>query len=61
MQPRTEEFLNFLLWNAERLLHRTFRNLTDSYSDGTIACAGGTGPGSSLVSIVGWAMAARVV
>jgi phenylacetic acid degradation operon negative regulatory protein len=31
MQPRTEEFLNFLLWTADRLSHPTFRNLTESY------------------------------
>ncbi len=31
MKPRTEEFLNLLLWTADRLLHPTFRNLTDSY------------------------------
>jgi phenylacetic acid degradation operon negative regulatory protein len=31
MQPKTEEFLNLLLWSAEKLLHPTFRNLTDSY------------------------------
>lgn len=31
MQPKTEEFLNFLLWSAELLARPTFRNLTDSY------------------------------
>lgn len=31
MQPKTEEFLNFLLWSAEKLARPTFRNLTDSY------------------------------
>jgi len=31
MQPRTEEFLNLLLWSADRLARPTFRNLTDSY------------------------------
>jgi DNA-binding transcriptional regulator PaaX len=31
MQPRTEEFLNLLLWSAEMLMRPTFRNLTDSY------------------------------
>ncbi len=31
MKPRTEEFLNFLLWSAEKLTRPTFRNLTDSY------------------------------
>jgi phenylacetic acid degradation operon negative regulatory protein len=31
MQPRTEEFLNFLLWSADKLMRPTFRNLTDSY------------------------------
>lgn len=31
MQPNTEEFLNFLLWSAEKLARPTFRNLTDSY------------------------------
>ncbi|MBI5383566.1 MAG: hypothetical protein HZA90_02650 [Verrucomicrobia bacterium] len=31
MQPKTEEFLNFLLWSADRLMRPTFRNLTDSY------------------------------
>ncbi len=33
MQPKTEEFLNLLLWSAERLARPTFRNLTDSYED----------------------------
>ena len=31
MQPRTEEFLNLLLWSAETLSRPTFRNLTASY------------------------------
>src|SRR5207249_465239 len=31
MQPKTEEFLNLLLWSADMLAHPTFRNLTDSY------------------------------
>jgi len=31
MQPKTEEFLNLLLWSAELLARPTFRNLTDSY------------------------------
>jgi len=31
VQPKTEEFLNLLLWSAETLTHSTFRNLTDSY------------------------------
>jgi len=31
MQPRTEEFLNFLLWSTDKLMRPTFRNLTDSY------------------------------
>jgi phenylacetic acid degradation operon negative regulatory protein len=31
MRPKTEEFLNFLLWSAEKLARPTFRNLTDSY------------------------------
>jgi DNA-binding transcriptional regulator PaaX len=31
MKPKTEEFLNLLLWSAEQLLRPTFRNLTDSY------------------------------
>jgi DNA-binding transcriptional regulator PaaX len=31
MQPRTEEFINLLLWSAEKLSRPTFRNLTDSY------------------------------
>jgi phenylacetic acid degradation operon negative regulatory protein len=31
MKPRTEEFLNFLLWSADVLARPTFRNLTDSY------------------------------
>lgn len=31
MQPKTEELLYFLLWNAEMLLRPTFRNLNSSY------------------------------
>ncbi len=31
MQPKTEEFLNLLLWSADQLMRPTFRNLTDSY------------------------------
>ena len=31
MEPKTEEFLNFLLWSADCLCRPTFRNLTDSY------------------------------
>lgn len=31
MQPNTEEFLNLLLWTADRLMHPTFRNLDESY------------------------------
>ena len=31
MNPKTEEFLNFLLWSADLLARPTFRNLTDSY------------------------------
>src|SRR5438093_13557330 len=31
MQPKTEEFLNPLLWSADILARPTFRNLTDSY------------------------------
>lgn len=31
IQPKTEEFLNLLLWSAELLARPTFRNLTDSY------------------------------
>src|SRR5438876_8920259 len=31
VQPRTEEFLNFLLWSSEKLARPTFRNLTESY------------------------------
>src|SRR5258708_34665881 len=31
MQPRTEEFLNLLLWSDDKLARPTFRNLTDSY------------------------------
>jgi DNA-binding transcriptional regulator PaaX len=31
MQPKTEEFLNLLLWSAHVLTRPSFRNLTDSY------------------------------
>src|SRR2546426_6901660 len=31
MRPKSEEFLNLLLWSAEKLARPTFRNLTDSY------------------------------
>lgn len=31
MKPKTEEFLNLLLWSADLLARPTFRNLTDSY------------------------------
>jgi len=31
MQPKTEEFLNLLLWSADMLARPIFRNLTDSY------------------------------
>ena len=31
MQPKTEEFLNLLLWWADKLARPMFRNLTDSY------------------------------
>ena len=31
MQPKTEEFLNLLLWSADLLARPNFRNLTDSY------------------------------
>ncbi len=31
MQPKSEEFLNLLLWSADKLARPTFRNLTDSY------------------------------
>lgn len=31
MKPKTVEFLNFMLWSADQLMHPTFRNLTDSY------------------------------
>ena len=31
VQPKTEEFLNLLLWSAEILARPTFRNLTESY------------------------------
>src|SRR5213592_1453562 len=31
VRPRTEEFLNFLLWSSEKLTRPTFRNLTESY------------------------------
>jgi len=31
VNPKTEEFLNLLLWSADLLARPTFRNLTDSY------------------------------
>ncbi len=31
MQPKTEDFLNLMLWASEQLLRPTFRNLTGSY------------------------------
>jgi phenylacetic acid degradation operon negative regulatory protein len=31
MKPKTEEFLYLMLWSADRLMHPTFRNLTDSF------------------------------
>jgi len=31
LKPKTEEFLNLLLWSADLLARPTFRNLTDSY------------------------------
>ncbi len=31
MKPKTEEFLNLLLWSADLLARPTFRNLTDSH------------------------------
>jgi phenylacetic acid degradation operon negative regulatory protein len=31
MKPKTEAFLYLLLWSADKLVHPTFRNLTDSY------------------------------
>lgn len=31
MKPRTEEFLNFLLWSSEKLARPSFTNLTESY------------------------------
>jgi len=31
VKPKTEEFLNLLLWSADMLARPTFRNLTDSY------------------------------
>ncbi len=33
MKPKTEEFLNLLLWSADMLARPTFRNLTGSYED----------------------------
>jgi phenylacetic acid degradation operon negative regulatory protein len=30
-RPKSEAFLNFLLWSADKLARPTFRNLTDSY------------------------------
>ena len=31
VKPKTEEFLNLLLWSADQLMRPTFRNLTNSY------------------------------
>jgi len=31
MKPKTESFLNFLLWSTDKLFNPTFRKLTDSY------------------------------
>jgi phenylacetic acid degradation operon negative regulatory protein len=31
MQPKTEEFLNFLLWSAEQLMRPSLRNVGESY------------------------------
>jgi phenylacetic acid degradation operon negative regulatory protein len=31
MKPKTQEFLNFMLWSWDLLARPTFRNLTDSY------------------------------
>jgi DNA-binding transcriptional regulator PaaX len=31
VKPKTEELLYFLLWSCDRLLHPTWRNLTDSF------------------------------
>jgi len=31
MKPKSEAFLNFLLWSTDKLINPTFRNLTDSY------------------------------
>ena len=31
VKPKTEEFLNLLLWTAEQLMRPTFRNLNESY------------------------------
>jgi phenylacetic acid degradation operon negative regulatory protein len=33
MKPRTEEFLNFLLWSSEKLTRPTFRNVTSSFEN----------------------------
>jgi phenylacetic acid degradation operon negative regulatory protein len=33
MKPKTEAFLNFLLWSADKLVNPTFRNLTSSYEE----------------------------
>src|SRR6266536_3067902 len=30
-RPKSQAFLNFLLWSADKLARPTFRNLTDSY------------------------------
>ena len=31
MKPKTEAFLNFLLWSTDKLVNPNFRNLTDSF------------------------------
>jgi phenylacetic acid degradation operon negative regulatory protein len=33
LKPKTEEFLNFLLWSAELLTRPTFRNVSESYEE----------------------------
>src|SRR5208282_134723 len=35
MRPKTEAFLNLLLWSTDKLVNPTFRNLTDSYEGWT--------------------------
>src|ERR1017187_8570810 len=32
VNPKTQEFLNLLLWSADILMRPTYRNLTDSYT-----------------------------